>query len=159
MNFEKVMYYTVQLEGKEISEFRDFQQRLSLTERDRLELNEIRVYIQQIGMKWGAKPSHFRNEREADGLPPSYHFFETEGTEDFGLRLYCIRLCDEIVILLNGDRKTQQKAQACTNCKVHFELANKIARSINTAIADGDIWLDTSLKEIVIAEEDFELNI
>lgn len=153
------MYYTVQLEGKKVSEFRDFQQRMSITERDLLDLNEIRLYVQQIGMKWGAKPRHFRKEKEAEGLPPPYHFFETDGADDFGLRLYCIRLCDEIVILLNGDRKTHQKAQACINCKAHFELANKVARAITKAIVAKDIWLDVRKKEIVIEEEDFELNI
>lgn len=106
MNFEKVMYYTVQLENKKISEFRDFQERMSLSKKDFLELNEIRTYIKEIGIKWGAKPGQFKDEKEAEGLPPPYHFFETDDANDFGLRLYCIRLCDEIVILLNGDRKT-----------------------------------------------------
>lgn len=159
LNYEKVQYYTVVLEGKEMSEFRDFQQRMSVNENDRVELNEIRRYIKQIGVEWGAHPKHFKHERAAERLPPPYHYIETEDPDDYGLRLYCIRLCNEIVILLNGARKTHRDPEQCPACGPHFKMANRIARKINKAIEEKMIRLDADNREIVIDDHEFELEI
>jgi len=159
LGYEKVRYYTVLLEGRAVSEFRDFQQRMSAEPEDEKELNEIRRYIRQIGMKWGAYPRHFKHERAAERLPPPYHYIETDNADDYGLRLYCIRLSNEIVILLNGGRKTNRDPEQCPTCGVHFNNANKIAKKINEAILDKMIWLDIDNKEIVIEDEDFEIAI
>lgn len=141
-----------------MSEFRDFQQRMSVNKKDELELNEIRRYIEKIGKEWGAYPKHFKHERAAERLPPPYHYIETEDANDYGLRLYCIRLTPEIVILLNGGRKTNLDPELCNNCSKHFTLANRISNKINEAINDGYIELNHTTGEIDI-EEDFELDI
>ncbi|MDN3654045.1 hypothetical protein QWZ08_00320 [Ferruginibacter paludis] len=152
---EKVRYYTVLLENKGISEFRDFIQRAA--QHSPVELAEINRYIQQIGEKYGASENHFKPEDAAERLPPPYHeFIETEDVNDFGLRLYCIRLTTGIVILLNGDRKTALKVKDCEKCYRHFDLARKIARKINAAILDGYIEINDSAREIEV-EQDFEL--
>ena len=151
-------FYSVRFEGKVDYEFRDFQLRMS-QQGNQVELAEINQYIKNIGKRFGAFPSHFRDEGAADGLPPPYHqFIETDGPSDHGLRLYCIRLSPSIVILLNGDRKTNQKAGLCKNCKPHFEKANTLAKKITQAILDGYIEIDSEEKEILI-EEDFELTL
>ena len=156
--FKKVHFYSVRYEGKADSEFRDFQIRMAESGHEH-ELGEINRYIDNIGKRFGAYRNHFRDEGAADGLPPPYHqFIESDVPDDYGLRLYCIRLSPSIVILLNGDRKTQQKAGLCANCKPHFERANALAKKITQAILDGDIEIDEEEKEILV-DEDFELTL
>lgn len=158
LRLKKVTYYTVKLEGKPISEFKDFQNRMSKDKKNDNELNEIARFIQQIGDNWGAHEKHFKHERAAERLPPPYHFIETEDSSDYGLRLYCIRLCNEIVILLNGDRKTDRYPDRCPNCAKHFNLANTLAKKITEAITDNNLFLNFDTKEIEV-EEDFEIEI
>lgn len=157
LRFHSVQYYTVRIEGHKTSEFRDFRDRMN-NDTDRKELNEIERYIKIIGKK-GARPHHFRDEGAADGLPPPYHqFIETDDPDDYGLRLYCIRLTPSVVILLNGDRKTALKVKDCKNCYPHFELARKIANAIDKAILDGYIEINEQHKKIEI-EDDFQLSV
>lgn len=159
LRFELVQYYTIRVEGRGKSEFNDFTERMRREDRNSKELAEINRYIEQIGKFYGAYGQHFRHEGAAEGLPPPYHeFLESENEQDFGLRLYCIRLSPSIVILLNGDRKTTLKAQNCDNCRKHFSLAQQVAKVINQAIADGYIEINEAEKEIDI-EEDFDLSI
>jgi hypothetical protein len=159
LSYERVAWYTVKIEGRNLSEFRDFQLRMSENKKDEFELNEIRRFIQQIGKYLGAEAKHFKHERAAERLPPPYYYIETDDPNDFGLRLYCIRLCNEIVILLNGGRKTHPNPEKCPNCSVHFKIANRIAIKINEAILNKDIELDIENKEIIINNEDFEIEI
>jgi len=159
MGYEKVQYYTIQIEGRSMSEFRNFVTRMKTDPRNSVELSELNRYIERIGEKYGAEPNHFRHEDAADGLPPPYHqFIESEDPYDFGLRLYCNRLSSSIVILLNGDRKTALKAQLCPQCSPHFELARKLAKKIDKAIVEGFIEIDHEHREIVIDTE-FTLSI
>jgi hypothetical protein len=156
--FKKVHFYSVRLEGRVNSEFRDFQLRMN-QKGNQIELAEINRHIENIGKRFGAYPKQFRDEGAADGLPPPYHeFLESDDPDDYGLRLYCIRLSPSVVILLNGDRKTNLKARLCDNCKPHFEKANALAGKITQAILDGYMEIDEDEKEIQI-EEDFELTI
>jgi hypothetical protein len=157
--FEKVHYYTVRLEGRPDSEFRDFITRMSQNENDSKELAEINRYIQKIGEEYGAHKKHFKEEDAAERLPPPYHqFIETGEPDDYGLRLYCIRLTPSVVILLNGDRKTALKVHDCKNCYPHFDRARKISRKITEAITDKFIEIDNEEKEIII-DDDFEITI
>ena len=152
---EKVRYYTVRLEDKAISEFRDFQQRMRM--HSKMELDEINMYIRFIGEKYGAQKGHFKTEDAAERLPPPYHeFIETEDVNDFGLRLYCIRLSPGVVILLNGDRKTALKVKDCKNCYKHFDLSRRIAKRIDKAIVEGDLKIDEYNRKIE-TEEGYEL--
>ena len=155
--FNKVHYYSVRYEGKENSEFKDFQLRMGI--KNSIELAEINRHIENIGKKYGAYPDHFRDEGAAEGLPPPYHqFIESDDSDDYGLRLYCIRLLPSIVILMNGDRKTKLKAKECENCKPHFDKAVALAKKITEAIVSGEMEIDEEEKEIIIYE-DFELTL
>ena len=155
--FNKVHYYSIRFKGKEHSEFRDFQLRMAIE--NVIELSEINRHIENIGRKYGAYPIHFRNEGAADGLPPPYHqFLESDDPDNYGLRLYCIRLSPSVVILLNGDRKTALKVQDCENCKPHFEKAVALSKKITKAIIDGNMEIDEDEKELLI-DEDFELTL
>jgi hypothetical protein len=159
LQLKKVHYYTVLLEGKPVTEFRDFGQRMSGNESDKVELAEINRYIMKIGRDYGARPVHFRDEGAAEGLPPPYHqFIESDTTDDYGLRLFCIRLSPSVVILLNGGRKTALKVKECENCYPHFKIAERISKNINQAIADGFFEINEEAKEIVM-EKEFQLSI
>ena len=159
LQFEKVHYYTVRFENRAANEFRDFQTRMSNAKKDQIELGEINRYIEKIGKVYGASKAHFKDEDAAERLPPPYHqFIETDEANDFGLRLYCIRLSPSVVILLNGGRKTALKVRDCKNCYPHFDKARRISKKINEAILDGTIEIDEGGKEIVI-DEDLELSI
>lgn len=154
---EKVRYYTVRLENKEVSEFRDFQ--LKAGQHSREELAEINRYVQQIGDLYGATKEHFKDEDATERLPPPYHrYIGIEATDDYGLRLYCIRVSPGVVILLNGDRKKALKVRYCKNCYKHFDMARKLASKITDAILHSDIEIDNDNKEIIV-NEDFDLYI
>jgi hypothetical protein len=155
--FDKVHFYTIEIDD-ELSEFADFVTRMKQSKLNTHELGELTTFIKEIGVKYGAKKSLFRHEAAAEALAvPTVSHIDIDSEEEthFGLRLYCIRLTDSIVILLNGDRKTTQKAQDCPNCKYHFQLANKISIKITKAIIEQEIILED---KSILFDEDFELN-
>lgn len=58
---------------------------------------------------------------------------------DYGVRLYCIRLRDDTLILLNGGIKTNQNPEDCPNVSQHFKIAIQIATKIDKAILSKEI--------------------
>ena len=148
-------FYSVCFEDRKNSEFKDFQ--LRMAQNNAVELAEINRYIELIGQKYGALEHHFKGEDAAERLPPPYHhFIETDDYDNYGLRLYCIRLSPSVVILLNGDRKTTRKVLECNNCKPHFTKAVALAKKINQSIIEGFIEINEEEKEIEV-EDGFEL--
>jgi hypothetical protein len=96
-------------------------------EKDKRQFGEIERMLTNLGEKYGAEEDEFRNEGTAVALPPNYYrFYDSDGSTDYGLRLYCIWVNEEIVILLNGDRKTVQNPRHCPNVSTYHEMANKI---------------------------------
>ncbi|MDF2456213.1 MAG: hypothetical protein K0R51_2206 [Cytophagaceae bacterium] len=152
LSFKKVSYYTVELEGSS-PEFDDFQKRMALIPDYKPELIRIFQFIKDIGEIYGAHETQFRHERSAHALPPKYHIIETIPGK-FGLRLYCIRLSPNVVILLNGDMKTDHDPEICPNCRKHFNLANKIANKIDEAIIEKSLRVIGNELEM---DDDFEL--
>jgi len=152
-----VRFYSIKLGERPVSEFYDFQQRMSLDEDNKQEVGEINSYIKEIATKYGAQEWCFRSEDSAEALPPrTQRFIEINAQNDYGIRLYCIRLGPGIVILLNGNRKTTQKVNDCPLCNPHFQIARKLSTKINHAITGKEIALDHAENEITI-EDDFEL--
>ncbi len=70
------------------------------------------------------------------------------------LRLYCMRLSDNVVFLFDGDIKTARVAQECSNVKPYFRQANLLTKLIDQAIIDGDIQWNPDHTDIVF-EDDF----
>ncbi|MEC3879336.1 hypothetical protein [Parapedobacter sp. 10938] len=105
------------------------------------QLGKILQYIKEIGDKYGARKEHFKHERSADALPPPY-YIQPGKPNRYGLRLYCIRLSNGIVVLLNGDLKTENNPEGCPNCRRHFRFANALARKLDEAIRTKDIILN-----------------
>ena len=157
LQFSKVSYYTVQVDGRPLSEFRDFQTRMQQNEKDKKQVAEINRLIENIGKKHGAQERFFKREGFAERLPPAtYHFIDSDGETDFGLRLYCVRISEEVVILLNGDRKTAQSLKDCPNCKPHFDFANKISDAIYKAKTKEEIEIDGF---DILMDDDYVLSI
>lgn len=155
--YTKVAFYTVQVQGRPLSEFRDFQARMRIHEKDRKQAAEINQFIKKIGKKYGAQERFFKREGFAERLPPAtYRFIDSDGETDFGLRLYCIRISNEIVILLNGGRKTTKSIKNCPECKPHFDFANKVSDAIYQARMNEEI----EIKDFdILTEEGYMLSI
>lgn len=155
IDYRKVSYYSICIDREDESvdtveslfeEFIRIQ-----TEKNGKRLNHILKWLAEIGDKYGAKDSYFRDEQaqgEAMGLPPYDVNHEPTYTEDGepapnNLRLYCHRLNEHVVILFSGDLKTEAKAQDCPAVKSHFSLANQLTRIIDQAFKEGEIrWVE-----------------
>lgn len=156
--YKKVTYYVLHVEDRMRNEFADFQYRMKLIERYKEELQKILYRIADLGDKFGAEPKYFRHERAAEALPsPDYHYLEVDenGQEEYGLRLYCLRLTNEVVLLLNGDIKTTEKADDCPNCGKHFRFANRVSKAIDEAIVGKRMSIKG--KKILMSDNFIEL--
>lgn len=154
-DYKKVSYYSVCIDKEEsttedeISLFELFI--IEQEKKNKDKLNHILSWLKEIGNKYGASYSHFRNEQyrgETVGLPPKQITKKPVYTEDGevtpnNLRLYCHRLNDYVVVLLSGDLKTADTAQNCPNVKPHFILANQLSVSIDNAFKENEItWIN-----------------
>jgi hypothetical protein len=144
-----VKYYTIRLEMAE--------QREKLTETDKFyemhgnaghshfnEFETIVKIIDGIGHhEKGAESFLFRFEDAAHALPSgrkeAKRLLEIEVVTDSELRLYCLRLRNEVVVLLNGGIKTKDNALECPNVKQHFRFAQAVAKRIDEMIEYGEI--------------------
>lgn len=155
LSFRKVYYYTAIIEDAVNSEFEDFLARMKVEPEYKDQLGKILQYIKEIGEKHGAHNAHFKHERSAEALPPPY-YIQPGKPNKYGLRLYCIRLSDEIVILLNGGLKTKNDPEKCPNCRRHFRFANALANKLNEAIRDRDVVLNGKHLDM---DDDFEMEL
>ena len=56
----------------------------------------------------GALEAYFKVEDAANALPIVPQSLRVANKKDFGIRLYCIRINDSILVLLNGAIKTSK---------------------------------------------------
>ena len=154
-DYKKVAFYTVQIEGRELDEFSDFRQRMKKELVAPSELVEMLAFITNVGDNWGFRQKDFRDEERAHRflLPIETHSI---ANSKYGLRLYCIVLSPEIVVIMNGGLKTEQNVKNCRNCYQHFLLANRVALSLERAMGDKMIELDGFYIE---QEHDFLLEV
>jgi len=132
--FEYVKFYSTKIDDDVINEFEKFNERCLKSENEKLkdEFFDIVAIIEEIGDNY-AKIQYFREENTAFALPPPYKaIIKSVSIEaDTKLRLYCVLVSEEIVILCNGGWKTENRAQDCPNVSTHFRFAEKLARYIN----------------------------
>ena len=138
ITFRKVTFYTVRfekdLEMDEMSEADKFFHKFENNIDNRDELNKMIALLEDLGENIGANKALFRHERRADALPPNkrivkkYQLFDFLQTEEYKLRLYCLRLSDSVVILFNGGMKTQDDPEKCPNVRTHFNNAQIFAK-------------------------------
>ena len=163
-SFNKVTYYTVRFEGEKYSEFEKFVLNNKNDSRVKREFNDLMKLISKIGEEVGAKPRYFsRNEAKAEALPPGYDTFNKIEKRLYvkqheNLRLYCMRISNEVVFLFNGGIKTKgvRTAQGCRTVKKYFELANKLAEGIQEALMSREINLNGVVLDI---PEDYDIMI
>lgn len=141
-----VTYYTVKWENEDLSETDKFIQKFLYQETGfKNELQEILTLIEVIGEERGAKDFYFsRHENLATALPPSATIL-VRGLEipfyENRLRLYCVKINENIVILFNGGIKSSQKVQDSPNLLMKFRDAQTFAKRIWKAIQDKDIFV------------------
>jgi hypothetical protein len=136
LQFEKVHYYTFQVEGHEETEVGKFFTQFENDANLRYDILNMIAWLEEIGNQRGAKPGYFRFEDSAEALPPPQRFLLEMPVKD--LRLYCVRLSEEIVILANGGIKTAQKVQDCPDLLPKFRFVRQAAIRITEMIRDKE---------------------
>jgi hypothetical protein len=148
--FKKVNYYTLWVEGRSRSETDDFFFRFEGNEQVAIDLDMLVSWIVEIGENRGAKARYFRFENDADGLPPPSHIMAELGDDFCRLRLFCVRLSEQVVVLINGDLKTVRTVQESPELLAKFRFANKMAGQLIRLMSEGELLLDR--KEILNVE-------
>lgn len=130
---KRVTFYSLQKEDKEKTETALFLERYEHDAKYSEEFGALANIILEIGNR-GAFARYFRHEREAHALPPKFLYSNR-------LRLYCIRITDNIVILGGGCAKETRTAQESADCKGPFTFMNQVSRAITRSIREGDLWI------------------
>lgn len=123
-----------------LSETDKFFDKFFNVERFKQNIFDIVELIDYIGNK-GANINLFREERDFHAIPPKdikLSKIEINIEKSSVLRLYCLRLTENVVILFNGDEKTSQKAQEGKTSMV-FNEAISFTQKINEALISKDI--------------------
>lgn len=144
-SFKKVTYYALQYEEHNESEPNKFFRKLENEVDYEEDITNLVQWLIEIGENRGAKQYLFRIEEAAEALPPPAKQMKVLELDVEEIRLYCIRINDNVVILGNGGIKTTNKAQDCPNCGPHFRLINSIARQLNRKISDGEFIISGKL--------------
>jgi len=145
-SFEKVTFYSLKTEGEDATMFFEFVQRISKDVGLVKDLNVILKWLQNMGKKYGAREQYFRFENRVSALPPPIRFLETESK----LRLYCMRLSENAVILFSGAVKTARTAQECPNVRPYFNQANNLSIKIDEAIREKRIQVNHESGRLMI---------
>ena len=134
--FREVTFYTVKIDGDNKSLGSQFIE----SNKSHKHIEILRTWISNIGNKRGANVDLFRNEREADALPPPIEIT----MKACKLRWYCLRMSRSTVILFSGGEKTKEinNAQDCPIVGPHFELANKLSYAIWEAFDNEEFGFD-----------------
>ena len=147
-------FYTVRLshDGEdwyELTETDDFIN--AFQDEDEPHFFELLQLLEIIRLR-GAKQRYFRHEGPAHALPQGNIQLQEKIIVNRGnhIRLYCIRLSERIVLLMNGDLKTARDPLECPNVKRHFQLARQLARQFDEAHRHGDLIITED--EILPAE-------
>lgn len=136
-SFQKVNFYTFKFEAEKQSETEKFFSKFENNEALEEDLNNLVAWLSLIGQKYGAKTDFFRHEASAQALPPPMHIMMREVTVN-DLRLYCVCISEEIVILANGGVKVAQKVQDSSEILQYFRFANAMSKQINDLIKNGE---------------------
>lgn len=150
-DFPLVSFYTVRLEESELSETEKFIERFLEHAEFKRDFDAIMAWIEKMGNDLGARRIFFRDEEGANALPPRKGILEqyTPAFVEFSqLRLYCVRVSDQIVILLNGGIKTSEKVQDSPDCMAHFRFAIQFCKQLDRLIQEGEIKIQAKTLEL-----------
>lgn len=139
--YENVNFYSIKLNGEELTELEAFFEKFPEGCEYDEEMDVIISWLDQIAER-GAKERYFRPEgRYGDGVGVI--------PIDVGnkLRLYCLKLSDMILIFGNGDVKDSRSWQESETLAPYVKLLIDTSRFVASRIKDGTIVLAD--KEIV----------
>ena len=143
--FKKVTFYSVRIEDEPYSEIEKFILRFQKDKDFDDELQNILALLKIMGNEKGAIPILFRDESAAQALPPErYHAIKQNLVHfiDAQLRLFCLRINAEIVILFNGGVKESQKTHDSPDLIAKFRLAQRFCKAINQKIIDKELRIE-----------------
>ncbi len=149
---ESCTFYTVRWLDSELSETDKFFEKYDALEDYSESANKLFVFVSSVvGEDYGAIDKLFnRHENEVVGLPTQgrVHLGEILYYPDFPLRLYALRINENIVVLFNGgikDATTNQKASLLPQ----WREACLFARKINEAIREEMIIVDIFRRKLL----------
>jgi hypothetical protein len=145
--FPLVTFYTIQSEDKDLSETDQFFEAYMKHPIYKSALQQLIVLMEIMGKEKSAQKRFFRDENAAHALPPKGNKIDWLTFADSPLRLYCLRLSDQIVILFNGGVKKSQKVQDSPLLMSKFRAAQIWAKQITQAIIEKEIRIDDSQKK------------
>ena len=155
LSTSRVSFYTVVLgttEG-ELSEFEKFD-KLDFSSHLE-ELGILASVLSEMGLR-GAKPYYFVKETFSEKIPIVPEALKQKNHKDFGVRLYCKRLSNQVVILFNGGIKTKLNPHDCPNVSAHFRRAERISQKVDKALNDQLLRV---VDATLLFSEDFEIDI
>lgn len=137
---EAVNFYSIMLEGEELTELEKFFDKFPVGCEYDEEMDVIVAWLDRIG-ETGALERYFRPEgKYGDGV-------SAIPIESEKLRLYCLRLSDKILIFGNGDAKDTKSWQESETLSAYVQLLMDTSRFIASRVRDGKLLLVD--KEIV----------
>lgn len=145
---EKASFYTVRWEDANVSETDKFFEKMNSIPDMKPHAQELAtLIIEVIGNTYGAHDAFFnRFENRATALPPRGQIKLSElelDYEGFPLRLYCLAITEELVILFNGGIKNAMTPQESKDSiSMKFYEANNFAKRIFAALNQGEIVID-----------------
>lgn len=148
----KCTFYTVRYDDNDLSETDIFFEKYDAVKKYTQANQELLSFIiHAIGEDHGAVDELFnRDENEVKGLPAqgkrtveniTYHFPE------FPLRLYALKITNNIVILFNGGIKDGPTNQT-SSLHLEWRSACEFAKKIDKAIRDGSIIVDDKNRKL-----------
>ena len=157
---KKCSFYTVKWDSIDLSEtdrfFLKYRENVNL----KRSFQELAKFIEIIiGNDYVAKEEFFRFENKAQALPPTGNYQIGEITINYGnfpLRLFCLRISDNLVVLFNGGEKTNQKAQS-SKISMAFIEANLFAEKILKALNDKTIFISNDGRRFICSGDNEEI--
>jgi len=152
----KVRFIAAKLGSSALSEFEKFDEKTFTKPHHIREQQIIYKTIEQVGRR-GAKEFYFRPESGAHALPGQVdQDLMDANPDDFGIRVYCGLLREDLVLLLNGDVKTKLDPNDCPNVGPHFRLAKRLVNALLKAEREGFIRFTSGGIEM---DDDYEFEI
>lgn len=123
-------------------------------------LMEMAAFLNEvIANEYGALNDFFRFENTAQALPPkgTYQIGELQlNFFNFPLRLYCLKITENILVLFNGNEKTAQTAKG-GKTSMAFHEANEFAKRINQALNDGTVIISNNNRQLLSYNKSTEI--
>lgn len=135
--YPKLNLYSIKFNGNKYTEIEDFVLRYENNEKYKEDLDVILSWLDNIIQK-GALERYFRPESVyGSGV-------KAIPIEINNLRLYCIRLADNILIVGNGGVKDSDKWQNSSTLSPMVNLLEKTERCIKSRLKNGSLRIESN---------------